>query len=101
DHQPLTWVQGRPLYATHLILAVLVITLLVTTVGMAAGARGFLDTLVFNGAAVLAEGQLWRVFTYGFVNPPSLFFVIDLVLLAVFGREVEKHLGRKSFLRLY
>lgn len=100
DHQPLTWVQGRPLYATHVILAVLVCTLLATTLAMAVGARGFLDTLVLDGAAVI-RGQAWRVLTYGFVNPPSLSFVIDLVLLAWFGREVEKHLGRKSFLQLY
>lgn len=100
DNPPLTWVQGRPLYATHLILAVLVATLLATSIAMALGARGFIETLVFDGAAVLS-GQGWRVLTYGFVNPPSLSFVIDLALLAWFGREVEKDLGRKAFLRLY
>lgn len=100
DHQPLTWVQGRPLHATHVILAVLVASLLATSIAMAFGAHGFLASLTFDGAAVLS-GQTWRVLTYGFVNPPSLSFVVDLALLAWFGREVERHLGRKDFLRLY
>jgi membrane associated rhomboid family serine protease len=100
DHQPLTWVQGRPLYAAHVIVAALVATLLATTLLMAMGARGFLDALRFHSADVLS-GQPWRVLTYGLVNPPSLWFVIDMVLLVWFGREVERVLGRRSFLKLY
>lgn len=100
DNQPLTWVQGRPLYATHIVIGVLVASLLATTGLIAFGARSVLSALAFDSAAVLS-GQAWRVVTYGFLNPPSLSFVVDLALLFWFGREVEKHLGTKSFLRLY
>lgn len=100
QHQPLTWVQGRPLYATHIIVAVLVATMLATTVLMATGAGDFLSALTFESVAVLS-GEAWRVLTYGLVNPPSLGFVIDMVLLVWFGRETERFLGRRPFLRLY
>lgn len=100
DQQPLTWVQGRPLYAAHVIAASLVITLLLTTALLAFGGAAFLDTLRFHSAEV-AAGQVWRVLSYGLVNPPSLWFVIDMVLLVWFGREVERILGRRSFLKLY
>lgn len=100
QHQPLTWVQGRPLFATHIIVGLLVATMLATTILLALGSGGLLAALRFDSAAVLA-GQPWRVLTYGLVNPPSLGFVVDMVLLVWFGREVEKFLGRRSFLRLY
>jgi membrane associated rhomboid family serine protease len=100
QHQPLTWVQGRPLFATHIIVALLVATMLATTILLAAGAQDFLSALRFDSVAVLS-GQAWRVLTYGLFNPPSLSFVVDMVLLVWFGREVEKFLGRRSFLRLY
>jgi hypothetical protein len=100
DHQPLTWVQGRPLYATHVIVGVLVVSMLATSLLLALGAQSTLAALAFDSAAVLS-GQAWRALTYGFVNHPSLGFVIDMALLVWFGREVEKFLGRRSFLRLY
>jgi membrane associated rhomboid family serine protease len=100
QHQPLTWVQGRPLFATHIIVALLVATMLATTLLLAFGSQGFLAALRFDSVAVLS-GQAWRVLTYGLVNPPGLGFVVDMVLLVMFGREVEKFLGRRSFLRLY
>ncbi len=100
DHQPLTWVQGRPVYAAHFIVAVLVAAMLATTLLLALEARRPLALLAFDSAAVFS-GQVWRVLTCGFVQPPGLGLVLDLVLLAWFGREVEKDLGRRSFLRLY
>lgn len=100
QHQPLTWVQGRPLYATHLIVVGLAITILATSVLLATRSLGVLTALSFDGAALLS-GEAWRVISYGLVNRPSLSIAIDLLLLFWFGREVEKHLGRRSFLRLY
>jgi membrane associated rhomboid family serine protease len=100
DHQPLTWVQGRPLYAAHVIVAALVATMLVTTVLLALGARAPLAALAFDSVAVFG-GQVWRVLSYGLVNIPSIGFALEMVLLAKFGREVEHSLGRRSFLRLY
>ena len=100
DQQPVTWFRGHPVYAAHLIVAVLSVSMVVTTLILASGGRAVLAVLKFTSPEVLA-GQLWRPFTYGLVNPPGLGFVIDMVMLVFFGREVEKYLGRRAFLRLY
>lgn len=100
DHQPLTWVQGRPLYAVHVIVAGLALTILATALLEAFGAREFLAKLVFDSAAV-HSGQAWRALTYGLVNHPSVGVAIDLALLVWFGRDVERLFGRRLFLRLY
>ncbi|MGB8465521.1 MAG: DUF6576 domain-containing protein, partial [Terrimicrobiaceae bacterium] len=38
---------------------------------------------------------------YAFVNRPEFFTLIQLVLLAFFGRDVEKFIGRRAFAWLY
>lgn len=96
EHQPLLWVRGYGLYAAHLLVAVYAVSLLVTTVNPAY----FAFHLGYGSPQVWA-GQVWRIFTYGFVNPPSLGFLIDMVMLVWFGREVEKFFGRTKFLWLY
>ena len=47
------------------------------------------------------QGEAWRIFTYGLVNPPSLWFAIEMLMIVWFGREVEKFLGRGTFFGLY
>jgi hypothetical protein len=44
---------------------------------------------------------VWRLVSYGLVNLPSLNFVIEMFMIAWFGREVERFLGRKTFFALY
>jgi len=100
DHQPVTWVRGYPVYAAHLIVAVFVASMIATTIALAAGANAMLAWLPFNSGSVL-RGEIWRVLTYGLVNRPSLTFVIDMFMIAWFGREVERVYGRRSFLSLY
>ncbi|MBC8009152.1 MAG: rhomboid family intramembrane serine protease, partial [Burkholderiales bacterium] len=100
EQQPVTTWRGHPIYAAHLIVAVLVASMLVTTGVLAFKAGSLLDGLIFVGEDVL-RGQVWRVATYGLVNAPSLWFAVDMLMLVWFGREVEKALGRTAFLRLY
>ena len=100
DHQPLTWVRGRPLYAAHIIVAGLALSIIATTLLQAFGANAILDKLVFDSAAVHA-GEAWRVLTYGLVNFPSICIAFDIALLLWFGRDVEQFFGRRVFLRLY
>lgn len=101
EHQPVTWLRGYPLYAAHFIVLLYVLAMLATTLVMAIPAvRGIPGWLTFSSTQVL-EGQVWRVFTYGLVNPPSLWFVIDMFMLIYFGRELEKFFGRRTFLILY
>jgi membrane associated rhomboid family serine protease len=87
-------------HAVHLLVAALVVSMLVTTALQFARADGLIALLSFSGEAVW-RGEVWRVLTYGLVNPPSLGLAIELLMLVWFGREVEGFLGRRDFLRLY
>lgn len=100
DHQPVMWIRGYALYAAHMIVAVYVVSMLLTTLLQFANARGLLNGLIFTSPEVL-RGQIWRIVTYGLFNPPSLRFAIDMLMIVWFGREVEKFLGRRTFLWLY
>lgn len=100
EHQPVTWLRGYPLYAAHFLVAVFAGSLLVTTLMMALNAVPLLSWFTFNSIDVL-RGQVWRVLTYGLVNPPSLQFVIDMLMFVWFGREVEKFFGRRKFFLLF
>jgi Rhomboid family len=71
-----------------------------TSVLMAVNAAHLLTWLPFLSGNVL-RGEVWRIFTYGLVNPPSLWFVINIAMIASFGREVERFFGRRTFLALY
>lgn len=100
EHQPVTYLRGYPLYAAHFLVAVFTGSLFVTTLLLALNAGGLLTWLPFNSTEVL-HGQVWRIVTYGLYNPPSLQFVIDMLMFVWFGREVEKFFGRKKFFVLY
>ena len=99
EHRALLWVRGYPLFATHVIVLVLVLSMIATTALMAFGGSAVLEALGFASARVLG-GEVWRAVTYGLVNPPSLWFAIDMVLIVWFGRELERELGRRNFLWL-
>lgn len=101
EHQPVTWLRGYPLYAAHFIVLLFVVSMLATSITMAVPSlRGISAWLTFSSTEVLG-GQVWRVATYGLVNEPSLWFVVDMFMLAFFGRELEKFFGRRTFLALY
>jgi hypothetical protein len=97
EHQPVAWLRGYPLYVAHLIVAGYVLSMIVTGVMMAANSAHHLAWLNFSSEAVL-RGEVWRVLTYGLVNPPSLWFAIDMLMIVWFGRELEKFFGRRIFL---
>lgn len=100
DHQPITWLNGHPIYAAHYLVVGFVASMLVTTVLMAFKAGFLWNWLPFTSEGVL-HGEVWRVATYGFVNPPGLWFVVDMFMIVWFGRELEKFFGRRIFLRFY
>lgn len=100
DHEPLTWLNGHALYVTHVIVLVYVVSMLVTTACQFLRTDFWFTWLPFTSTEVL-HGQAWRVFSYGLVNPPSLWFAVDMVMLVWFGRELEKFFGRRTFLFLY
>jgi hypothetical protein len=100
DHRPVVWVRGHAIYAAHFVVIVFVLSMLVTTILMTANAPGLFAWLTFSSEAVF-RGQIWRIFTYGLINPPSLWFVVDMAMTLWFGRELERFFGRNTFLLLY
>jgi membrane associated rhomboid family serine protease len=97
---PLLWAGSFPVYASTLIALVHVLTMVATALAMAARAEGLIQSLQFSSAAV-HDGAVWQFVTYAFVHPPDPFFLLELYMLVVFGRQIEQFLGRNAFLGLY
>ena len=101
NHDPIAWVGRVPVFATTIIVALYVVSMVVVTLLLASDAKDVLAKLTFDSGAVLRDWELWRCVTYAFVNPPDPWFIIALVMLYIFGRDVEQFLGRTGFVRLY
>jgi membrane associated rhomboid family serine protease len=101
NHDPITWIGRVPVYATTILVGLYVACMIGVAVALASGASSLLDKLTFNTTDVLRHGEIWRCLTYAFVNPPDPWFIIALVMLYIFGRDVEQFLGRRGFVRLY
>ena len=101
DYQPLFWVRGRPINVTTLIVALHVISLTVCCLLRGFGNLDVLPLLMFSSGAVLHHAAIWQVVTYAFAHTPSLWFLVDMAMLFIFGREVERYFGRKVFAGLY
>ena len=101
NHDPITWVGRVPVFATTIIVALYVASMVAVTLLLASGSDFILSKLSFDSGAVLRDLELWRCLTYAFVNPPDPWFIIALVMLYIFGRDVEQFLGRTGFVRLY
>ena len=54
--------------------------------------------LAFNTDEILS-GQIWRIFTYWIPNEPGFFELISIVLVFLFGNQLEGALGRVRMLR--
>jgi membrane associated rhomboid family serine protease len=95
---------GRyPVDVTTMLVGLHVAVAILTAVLVAFGASSVLAFLQFDSAEVWYGGQVWRLFTYAFVHAPSglLWFAIEMYMLFVFGREVERFIGRRAYLVLY
>lgn len=101
NYDPITWFGRVPVYATTIIVAIYVACMIGVAVALASGAGAALDKLGFDTASVLRSGEIWRCLSYAFVNAPDPWFIISLVMLYIFGRDVEQYVGRKGFIRLY
>ena len=103
DYRPVAWMGRYPLDVTTMLVAVHVAFAVVTCLFIAFGAGGALEYLTFDSARVLYLGQVWRLATYAFVHAPSalLWFAVEMYMLFVFGREVERFLGRRAYIILY
>lgn len=100
DYQPVTWVGRHPIHVTTLLVAVHAFTAIVACF---LGGAGILGHLAFDSALLWQRGEFWQLATYAFVHSPSalLWFAVEMYLLFVFGREVERFIGRRAFIVLY
>src|ERR1700730_7195863 len=103
DYRPVAWMGRYPVDVTTMLVGLHVAAAGFAALLLAFGASSVLSWMEFDSAAVWYGGQVWRLFTYGFVHWPSalLWFAIEMYMLFVFGREVERFIGRRSFTVLY
>jgi membrane associated rhomboid family serine protease len=100
DYQPVTWVGRHPVHVTTLLVAVHVFSAIVACF---LGGAGILGHFAFDSALLWQRGEFWQLVTYAFVHSPSalLWFAVEMYMLFVFGREVERFIGRRAFIVLY
>ena len=103
DYRPVTWMGRFPIDVTTILVALHVVVAILTCLAVAAGGGAVLNFMLFDSARVLWAGQIWRLATYAFVHSPSmlLWFAIEMYMLFVFGREVERFIGQRAYIALY
>jgi membrane associated rhomboid family serine protease len=106
DYEPVGWLGKLPLYASTLLMAAHLATMLACAVALAAGWVAWMRPLVFDSADVIGHLQLWQLVTYAFLHVPDgaqyyIWFALEMFFLFAFGREVERYLGRAAFLKMY
>ena len=100
DRLPFTWWRGTPVFLAGVIAIGGVVCMIVTALLMGIfGAEPILN-LGFSPAGFIRGLRLWTLFTYPFINLPSLWLLLTCYLLFSFGTEVEKHFGRWVFVQL-
>lgn len=102
SHTPITWIGRLPVYVTTVIVGIYVSAMIVITLALAAGGESFVAQFTtFQSGAVLKKFEVWRCLTYALPGHPDPWFIVSLAMLYVFGRDLEQHLGRGRYLRLY
>jgi len=103
DYRPVAWMGRYPVDVTTMLVGLHVAAAVLTAILYAFVASSILVWLQFDSGAVWYGGQVWRLFTYAFVHAPSglLWFAVEMYMLFVFGREVERFIGRRAYIALY
>src|SRR5438045_9355524 len=104
DYRPVAWMGRYPVDVTTMLVGVHVVcAVLACIVTAIPGLAGTLTYFVFDSARIWNGWQVCGRGTYAFVHFPSslLWFAIEMYLLFVFGREVERFLGRRAYIFLY
>src|SRR6266700_4197480 len=103
DYRPVRWMGRYPIDVTTILVGLHVTCAILAAILIAFGAGSMLAYLQFDTAAVWSGGQVWRLFTYAFVHAPSalLWFAVEMYMLFVFGREVERFIGRRAYIVIY
>jgi hypothetical protein len=98
DTLPLTWLGRLPVYASSVLVAVLVAGMIATV--LLTSARFDTSVIAFDPQAFWKKAFLWQLFTHPLIDYPSFFYVFGILFAYWFGVGVETYLGRRIFLRL-
>jgi membrane associated rhomboid family serine protease len=105
DYRPVAWMGRYPVDVTTMLVGVHVVVAILTAILVGVVGVSVLTSLQFDSTAVLQGGQVWRLLTYAFIHPPTLsgllWFAVEMYMLFVFGREVERFIGRRAYIALY
>jgi membrane associated rhomboid family serine protease len=104
DYRPVAWMGRYPVDVTTMLVGLHVVCAVLACILTAIpGLGGTLNYFVFDSARVWNGLQVWRLGSYAFVHYPSslLWFAIEMYMLFVFGREVERFIGRRAYIALY
>jgi membrane associated rhomboid family serine protease len=105
DYRPVAWMGRYPVDVTTMLVGVHVAVAILTAILVALGGGAILGYLQFDSAAIWSGGQVWRLFTYAFLHAPTLsdlfWLAIEMYMLFMFGREVERFIGRRAYIALY
>jgi membrane associated rhomboid family serine protease len=104
DYRPVAWMGRYPVDVTTMLVGLHVVCAVLACILIAIpGLGGTLNYFVFDSGRIWNGLQVWRLGTYAFVHYPSslLWFAIEMYMLFVFGREVERFSGRRAYIALY
>jgi membrane associated rhomboid family serine protease len=105
DYRPVAWMGRYPVDVTTILVGLHIGCAILTALIFAAGNSSMVNYLMFDSANVWSSGQVWRLVTYAFIHPPLgsslLWFAVEMYMLFVFGREVERFIGQRAYIALY
>src|SRR5439155_11238008 len=105
DYRPVAWMGRYSVDVTTMLVGLHVVVAIFTAILVGLVGGSVLIWLQFDSAEVLRPGQVWRLFTYEFIHAPTpsglLWFAVEMYMLFVFGREVERFIGRRAYVGLY
>lgn len=103
DYRPVAWMGRVPVDITTILVIAHVAAMVGGCLLIAFGGSAFFAWLAFDSQSVLHGHAFHQLVTYAFVHPPAslLWFAVEMYMLFIFGREVERFLGRNAFIALY
>ncbi|MEM1157617.1 MAG: DUF6576 domain-containing protein [Verrucomicrobiota bacterium] len=110
SYAPLTYVGRFPVDATTIIVVAHIVTMILSTIALTTMSGNMLESWAvlnkwfgFNGISML-QGKFWTIASYPFLHNIAfshVFFAVELFFFFLFGREVERYIGRNAYLWFY
>jgi membrane associated rhomboid family serine protease len=105
DYRPVAWMGRYPVDVTTMLVGTHIVCAILTALAFAVGHAGAVNYFVFDSSQITSGGQVWRLITYAFIHLPTpsglLWFAVEMYMLFIFGREVERFIGRRAYVGLY